>query len=125
MPAANLFASLRNICLVATVLLPGLAMAAVAASQPTQPPVFSADGLGKGSVALDGPWQFHLGDDPAFALPATNDAIGQSGWVQITAGKGWGEQGHRSYTGYAWYRRHVHVVPAAGAPADFSILIYL
>jgi hypothetical protein len=23
------------------------------------------EGLGRGTVALDGPWQFHTGDDPA------------------------------------------------------------
>jgi hypothetical protein len=28
-------------------------------------PLLTAEGLGKGTVALEGPWQFHLGDNPA------------------------------------------------------------
>jgi hypothetical protein len=28
------------------------------------------DGMGKGAAPLDGPWQFRLGDDPAWANPA-------------------------------------------------------
>ena len=86
-------------------------------------PVLTAEGLGKGAIALDGPWQFHLGDNPDWALRSTADATGQEGWEQLTADKPWGEQGHRSYTGYAWYRRHLHLEPAGGASAEFSLFI--
>jgi hypothetical protein len=86
-------------------------------------PTLTIDGLGKGSAPLDGLWQFHLGGDPAFASAGINDATGQNGWEQITADAPWGAQGHRSYVGYAWYRRHLHLTPAPGAPPDFSLLI--
>ena len=86
-------------------------------------PVLAAQGLGKGTVALDGPWQFHLGDNPDWASRSLNDIAGQAGWEELTADKPWGEQGHRSYTGYAWYRRHLHLEPAAGASPDFSLYV--
>ena len=41
------------------------------------------DGLGKGTAPIDGPWQFHLGDNAAWADPALDD----SGWEQLTADK--------------------------------------
>jgi hypothetical protein len=89
--------------------------------------VFVADGLGKGTVPLDGPWQFHLGDDPGWADVSVDDGSGGStgdgGWKQLTADKPWGAQGHRSYTGYAWYRRHIQVNPAPGGSPDFALLI--
>ncbi len=77
------------------------------------------DGLGKGAAPLDGPWQFHLGDNPAWASPSFDDFY----WTQITADKPWGLQGHPSYAGYAWYRRHITVSPAPGAAPDFALLI--
>ena len=105
-------------CCFALLLSAVTAMAATAADVP----VLAADGLGKGTVALDGPWQFHLGDNPAWSAPAIDDAAGTAGWEQLTADKPWGEQGHRSYTGYAWYRRHLHLQPAPGGSPEFSLL---
>jgi hypothetical protein len=91
-------------------------------------PVFSAEALGKGTVPLDGPWQFHAGDNMAWADPATNDvdandATGHDGWEQLTADKPWGAQGHPSQTGFGWYRKHLHLEPAAGADPNFALLI--
>ena len=77
------------------------------------------DGLGKGVAPLDGPWQFHLGDDPAWAAPGYDD----SHWEQLTANKTWGAQGHPSYTGFAWYRRTIHIMPAPGAMPNVALLI--
>ena len=77
------------------------------------------DGLGKGAAALDGPWQFHLGDDTAWAAPGFDDST----WEQLTADKTWGSQGHPNYTGYAWYRRSIRITPAPGASSDFALLI--
>jgi hypothetical protein len=79
------------------------------ASAEQKPESLVIDGLGKGTAALNGPWQFHLGDDPVWASPALDDATGHSGWEQLTADKPWGAQGHLAYAGYAWYRRHVHL----------------
>ncbi len=77
------------------------------------------DGLGKGAASLDGPWQFHPGDNPAWADPGFND----SGWEQLTADKPWGAQGHENYTGYAWYRRAIRITPAPGVSPDIALLI--
>ena len=86
-------------------------------------PVLRIDGLGKGTAALDGPWQFHLGDNPAWALPQTPDATGQNGWEQLSADKPWGAQGHRSYTGYGWYRKHLSLSTAPGASPELYLLV--
>jgi serine phosphatase RsbU (regulator of sigma subunit) len=87
------------------------------------PAVLSIDGLGKGTAPLDGPWQFHTGDDPAWALPQTPDATSESGWEQLSTNKTWGMQSHPSYAGYGWYRRHIHFSPAPGADDDLYLLI--
>jgi hypothetical protein len=60
---------------------------------------------GTGSVPLQGNWQFHLGDDKAWADPALDD----SGWEQILVDSPWGAQSHPSYTGFAWYRRRIEI----------------
>jgi hypothetical protein len=86
-------------------------------------PILTIDDLGKGSASLDGPWQFHLGDSPAYAQPSLEDSTGLNGWESITADDTWGAQGHPSYVGYAWYRRHLNLTPAPGASPDFYLLI--
>src|SRR5579863_287484 len=70
-------------------------------------PPLVVQGLGHGTVALDGPWQFHLGDDLAWANPALDD----SGWEQLSANKPWGMQGHANTEGVAWYRLRVTLDP--------------
>ena len=77
------------------------------------------NGLGKGAAPLDGPWQFHLGDDPSWASPYFDDYF----WSQLTADKPWGLQGHPSYTGFAWYRRHINISTAPGASHEIALLI--
>jgi hypothetical protein len=79
----------------------------------------TVDGLGKGTAPLDGPWQFHLGDNSAWASPSFED----SGWEQLTADKTWGAQNHPSYTGFAWYRKSIRITTAAGASPDVALLI--
>lgn len=87
------------------------------------PPTLAIHDLGRGAVTLDGPWQFHLGDDPSFASTSLDDSTGHNGWEQISAAETWGAQGHRSCQGYAWYRLHLHLTPATGASPDFALLI--
>ncbi len=87
------------------------------ANAPVAPIVI--EGLGKGTVPLIGPCQFHLGDDPAWATPGFNDST----WERLTADKPWGEQGHDRYTGFAWYRCHMELTPAPGLPPQFSLLL--
>jgi len=84
---------------------------------------FVAGGLGNGAVPLDGPWQFHLGDNRAWVGVDVDDATGYHGWEQISAAKPWGLQGHKGYTGVAWYRRRVSMSLAPGAPADFALYV--
>ncbi|HEX3891314.1 MAG TPA: SpoIIE family protein phosphatase [Terracidiphilus sp.] len=105
-------------CLCALAALPSLAALPAPAA-----PRLAADGLGKGTIKLDGPWQFHLGDDPAWALQQTPDTSSTNGWEQITADEGWGAQGHPSYVGFAWYRKHIDITPAPGAPSDIALSI--
>ena len=84
-------------------------------------PVLRIDGLGKGMVPLDGPWQFHVGDNPEWAQPSTPDATGIGGWEQLSPDKTWGAQGHPSYVGYAWYRKHVDLRMAPGIGPDVAL----
>ena len=81
------------------------------------------EGLGKGTFTLSGPWQFHVGDDPAWANPAFDS----SGWEQLTADRPWGKQGHAHLTGFAWYRCAVSfdtaLSRASGVQARFSLLV--
>jgi hypothetical protein len=77
------------------------------------------EGLGKAIAPLDGPWRFHLDDDPGWSSPAFDD----SHWEQLTAERPWGEQGHPSYTGYAWYRLHLSLNSVPGNQANFALLV--
>lgn len=86
-------------------------------------PILTIDGLGKGTAPLSGPWQFHLGDNPAWALPETGDDATNVGWEQLSPDKAWGAQGHPSYTGFAWYRKHIHLNLAPGTSPDVALLI--
>ena len=85
----------------------------------SSPTIHVLEGFGKGALALDGPWQFHLGDDMRWAAPDFNDA----GWEQLTADKQWGLQGHPAVVGYGWYRCHIALRASPGAPAELSLLI--
>ncbi len=66
---------------------------------------FRVQNPGTGSAPITGNWQFHLGDDMAWANPAFNDA----GWEQITGDDTWGAQQHPGYTGFAWYRKNIQI----------------
>ncbi len=89
-----------------------------AAATPSPAPL-NIEGLGKGTAALDGDWQFRLGDNPDWASPTLDD----SGWERIGVDKPWGDQTHFGYTGFAWYRRHVNFLPVAGAESDLALLL--
>ncbi len=78
------------------------------------------EGLGNDVAPLNGPWHFHLGDDPLWAGINFDD----SSWEKLTAAKPWGEQNHPSYTGYAWYRLHLRLDPTHPAgPTNLSLLV--
>jgi hypothetical protein len=82
--------------------------------------------LGQSVVALNGPWKFHIGDNPQWADPNYDDSrweiidltptpqttlpgVPVSGFVA-----GWEARGHPGYAGYAWYRMRVRISGAAG-----------
>jgi len=78
--------------------------------------------LGKGTFQLNGPWQFHPGDNPAWATPAFDS----SGWEQLSADQPWGKQGQAHLTGIAWYRCFITFKQGTGAPGipqQFSVLV--
>ena len=104
-------------------LLLGIALTcAVSASCGAEETPWNVDQTDAG-VTLRGPWQFHLGDDPKWSRPETPDSAGKEGWEQIDPDRPWGAQGHRSYTGYAWYRRHIHLPSTSSASPDLALLI--
>ncbi len=86
--------------------------------------------LGQSIVALNGPWKFHIGDNPQWADPNFDDSAWQNYTVdpkhtaltavqaiQSDALPGWQQHGHPSYTGYAWYRIRLQVPPDADSLA--------
>jgi Stage II sporulation protein E (SpoIIE) len=81
-------------------------------------PTTVVDDLGKGTVRLSGPWQFHPGDDAGWASPSMDDSL----WEQISADKPWGLQGYANYDDYAWYRLHLKLSPAPEGSQSFALL---
>jgi len=77
---------------------------------------FSAPSPGPGIIVIQGNWQFHLGDDLGWSSPTFND----SGWEQLRADTTWGAQTHPGYTGFAWYRKEIHLT---GRPTTVAVLI--
>jgi Stage II sporulation protein E (SpoIIE) len=96
-----------------------LATTALHSAQPLAGPSLVVEGLGRGAVALDGQWQFHIGDDPARSSPTFDD----TGWEHLRVDRPWGDQGHYGYTGFAWYRRHVDFVQGPGSPSE--VVLYM
>ncbi|HET6169633.1 MAG TPA: beta galactosidase jelly roll domain-containing protein, partial [Terracidiphilus sp.] len=90
---------LRMMAALALLIVPG---ACIANAQQGERP-FVVDGLGRAIVPINGAWQFHTGDDLAWASPTFDD----SSWKAIETGRPWEGQGYRDHTGFAWYRRRV------------------
>ncbi len=67
-------------------------------------------------VAIHAPWRFHIGDDPQWATPGFDD----SQWPLIRLDKSWAEQGHKFYSGFAWYRMKVKL-PATKEPLALGV----
>lgn len=96
-----------------------LSHAQQASTKAAPPASLVIEGLGKGTVSLDGPWRFHPGDDPAWSSPQFDD----SAWEQLSADRPWGAQGHARLTGFAWYRCSIELTAAPGVPPEFSLLL--
>lgn len=98
--------------------------ALISAAQNQGPaPVVEVAGLGKGTVVLSQPWQFHVGDDARWAVPDVDDATGHDGWESLLPDKPWGAQGHYAYTGFGWYRQHLHITPAEGVNPNLQVIL--
>ena len=75
------------------------------AANPLPADTFKIENPGQGFAAIQGKWQFHTGDDLAWAEPAYDD----SQWEQLSGDTTWGAQSHPGYTGFAWYRKRIEV----------------
>jgi diguanylate cyclase len=119
MPACR-FLSLCRIITMAIFALAACGLHAMQASTKIAPAApLVIEGLGRGTFTLNGPWQFHTGDDPAWATPSFDS----SDWEQLNADKPWGQQGHARLTGFAWYRCSITLIPAPGVPQQLSLLV--
>jgi hypothetical protein len=49
-------------------------------------------------------WRFHPGDDPDGKLGWAKPDFDDSSWPLLRSNTGWGEQGYKGYSGFAWYR---------------------
>src|ERR1700691_3411603 len=92
--------------------------------------------LGPSVVALNGPWQFHIGDDPQWSAQSFDDSQWEAVDLTPRAGAhdgdvglknyvpGWAARRHRGYTGTAGYRLAARVADPGSAtlwlagPAD-------
>jgi hypothetical protein len=89
------------------------------AEQPVAASSLLVEGLGRGTVALDGEWQFRLGDDAEWSSSSLDD----TGWEHLLVGQPWGDQGYYGYAGFAWYRRHLAFVESNGSPSE--VVLYM
>jgi diguanylate cyclase (GGDEF)-like protein len=118
MPTGN-FALRRIAAMVLLVFAAHSVHATQASMKSTAAAPLVIENLGKGTFALNGPWQFHPGDDPAWASPTFDS----SDWEQLSADQPWGKQGHPHLTGFAWYRCSIALIRAPGVPQEFSLLV--
>lgn len=64
------------------------------------PAVVTAPASFQGSIKLDGPWRFQVGDDPRWADPGFDD----SNWTTVALSQPLSNQGIGAYSGFGWYR---------------------
>lgn len=114
-PGRRVFRSLCSAALLISAVSVFHAQSGIHASAPT----LVVDGLGRSTVALDGPWQFQIGDNMSWADPAFDD----SSWEQIDVVKPWGDQGHWAYAGHAWYRRHIEIKDEPNGAVNVALYI--
>ena len=91
----------------------------VAIGESHDTPALTIKNIRRGVVAIDGDWQFHLGDDMRWIDSAYDD----SKWEHIKADKTWGEQTHPAYAGFAWYRRQLDIDRSISGREKLAILM--
>ena len=114
---------LRSFVLLCAVSAAAQQPAPTPAPKPTADKVFVVKGLGKGIVDIDGDWQFTLGDNPEYSRPDYDDSWWEKIGGPIDTWDTWGAETHPSYTGFAWYRRHIDIQPNSGATGEYKIRI--
>jgi Stage II sporulation protein E (SpoIIE) len=75
-----------------------------AQTSPEVPATFNFDRDREPITSLNGVWRFHPGDDPDGKLGWAKPDFDDSNWPLLRSNTGWGEQGYKGYTGFAWYR---------------------
>ncbi len=117
---------MQRFCLLILLAALGFGVPAPAQPAPQQPAPTATITLGHSLVALNGPWKFHIGDNPQWAAPAFDDSSWET--VDLTPKEGsfdpnqglqgfvpgWTAKGHPGYSGYAWYRLRVRITGADG-----------
>ena len=68
------------------------------------PATFNFDRDREPIISLNGVWRFHPGDDPDGKLGWAKPDFDDSSWPLLSSKTGWGEQGYKGYSGFAWYR---------------------
>jgi sigma-B regulation protein RsbU (phosphoserine phosphatase) len=68
------------------------------------PATFNFDRDREPIISLNGVWRFHPGDDPDGKLGWAKPDFDDSSWPLLRSNTGWGEQGYKGYSGFAWYR---------------------
>ena len=93
-------------CLCIWILLLECCFSPCARAQTTKevPATFNFDRDREPIISLDGVWRFHPGDDPDGKLGWAKPDFDDSSWPLLRSNTGWGEQGYRGYSGFAWYR---------------------
>jgi hypothetical protein len=90
--------------------------AAPAKAPAPAPPTLAIDGLDNGAITLDGPWQFHIGDDMAWADPGFDD----SGWQAVPFPQAATQSRPSGGSAFAWYRVRI---PVSDGAAQHAILL--
>jgi hypothetical protein len=98
------FRYLRGLCI--SILLLACCFSRCVRAQTTTdvPATFNFDRDREPIISLNGVWRFHPGDDPDGKLGWAKPDFDDSSWPLLHSNTGWGEQGYKGYSGFAWYR---------------------
>ena len=111
---------LRCLC-ISVLLLDCCSSTQVRAQIPTEgPATFNFDRDREPIASLNGVWRFHPGDDPDGKLGWAKPDFDDSSWPLLRSNTGWGEQGYKGYSGFAWYRFKV-LLPNEQGPWAISL----
>ncbi len=104
MSAHSYLRYLRCLC-ISILLLECCSSPRVSAQTTTEvPAIFNFDQDREPIISLNGVWRFHPGDDPDGKLGWAEPDFDDSSWPLLRSNTGWGEQGYKGYSGFAWYR---------------------